>query len=369
MSIDLSNYAPEFSILMDKQPVPDPGIRKSAVSVQIKENLGNPAEYTLVLSDKLDITKQEFQWLDNPLLEVGNFIRIDIGYAISGLVQMIEGPIKVVSTSGFTSDIPKITLVGYDKSHQFLTQKTTVETSLKPEINDTFSDLAIKVAQQAGLEYSDDTIDKTTSYSDQIIKKAETYRDFLVDSAKRLGFEFFISRNKLFFKNQSNLENSDPRITYEWGKNLMQFTPTINTSELVNGVEIRGTLPDSKQEVAVRASHDNGKNTGIKWITPDEIAKKDSNGKDNIKTISDRIFSSKEEAVVMAQAELKRLDNTLVTGSCTVIGNPILTPGMTIELKNVGRRFSGTYYVTSVINTIDASGYTTRFDVQRSFIG
>jgi uncharacterized protein len=275
-----------------------------------------------------------------------------------------------VSTSGFTADIPKITLVGYDKSHQFLTQKTTVQTSLSPEKKDTFSDLAIKVAQQAGLEASiGNTIDKTTAYSDQIIKKAETYRDFLVDSAKRLGFEFFISRNKLFFKNQPNLEQSAPQMTYEWGKNLMQFTPTINTSELVTGVEIRGTLPDSKQEVAVRASHEEDKNIGVKWITPDKIAKKESSGKDNIKTIGDRIFSRKEEAKVMVIAELKRLDNTLVTGSCTVIGNPNLTPGITIELKNVGRRFSGKYYVTSVINTIDASGYTTRFDVQRSFIG
>ena len=114
MSTDLSSYAPEFSIFTNKQTVPDSNIRRSAVSVQINERISEAGEYTLVLSDKLDISKREFIWLDNPVLEVGNDIRIDIGYAISKLKKIIEGPIKSVSTSGFTSDIPKLTLVGYD---------------------------------------------------------------------------------------------------------------------------------------------------------------------------------------------------------------------------------------------------------------
>ena len=364
VSLDLTTYAPEFEIFVNKQTTPDREIRKSAVSIQINEKINEPAEYTLVLSDKLDIAKQEFQWLDNPVLEVGNFIRLDIGYAISKLEKIIEGPIKVVSTSGFTTDIPKITLVGYDKSHQFLTQKTTSEESLKPERNATFSDIVEKVAQKVGL---DSKVHKTKLYCPQMIKKAETYLDFLVDAAKRVGFEFFISRNKLYFVNQVNIEKSLPNMTFEWGKNLMQFTPTINASELVTGVEVRGTLPESKGEVAVTAKYEDGQ-TNVK-ITSGKIALKLNNGKDNIKTIGDRSFCNEEEARDMARAELERINLTLVTGSCTIVGNPLLEPGMTVELKNVGRRFNGVYYVTSVTNTIDASGYTTRFDVRRSFIG
>jgi phage protein D len=365
MSLDLSSYAPEFAIFTSKQPVPDLNIRRSAVSVQINERISEAGEYTLVLSDKIDIPKQEFIWLDNPILEVGNDVRIDIGYATSKLEKIIEGPIKAVSTSGFTSDIPKLTLVGYDKSHQLLTQKSTSEESPKPYKNDTFSDMAEKIAEQAGLEY---LVHKTKVYCTQMIKKPETYRDFLVDAAKRVGFEFFITRNKLYFVNSADLEKSSPGMIFEWGENLMQFTPTINASELVTGVEVRGLLPNSKEEVVVTANYDDVQSS-VKWITADKIASKLNDGKDNIKTIGDRSFSSKEEAEDLAKAELERLNQTLVTGSCTIIGNPLLTPGMTVDLRKVGRRFSGIYYVTNVTNTIDSNGYITAFDVRRSFIG
>lgn len=362
---DLSTYAPEFAIFVNKQTVPDRNIRRSAVSIQINEKISEAGEYTLVLSDKLDIPKQEFIWLDNPVLEVGNDIRIDVGYAISKLEKIIEGPIKAVSTSGFTADIPKLTLVGYDKSHQFLTQKSTSEGSPHPDKNDTFSDIAEKVAEEARLDF---LVHKTKVYWPLIIKKPETYRDFLVDAAKRVGFEFFITRNKLYFVNPADLEKSSPEMKFEWGKNLMQFTPTINASELVTGVEVRGLLPNSKEEVSVTANYDDGQ-SGVNWIAAGEIARKLNNGNDNIKTIGDRSFSSKEEAEDMAKAELERLNHTLVSGSCTIIGNPLLTPGMTVELNNVGRRFTGIYYVTSVTNTIDGNGYITTFDVRRSFIG
>ena len=365
MSIDLSNYAPEFAIFTSKQTVSDSNIRRSAVSVQINERISEAGEYTLVLSDKLDISKQEFIWLDNPILEVGNDVRIDIGYAISKLEKIIEGPIKTVSTSGFTSDIPKLTLVGYDKSHQLLTQKSTSEGSPHPDKNDTFSDMAKKIAEEAGLDH---IVHKTKVYWPQMIKKPETYRDFLVDAAKRVGFEFFITRNKLYFVNSADIEKSSPGMIFEWGKNLMQFTPTINASELVTGVEIRGLLPNSKEEVAVRANYDD-EQSGVKLITAGQIARKLNNGKENIKTIGDRSFYSKEEAEDLAKAELERLNRTLVSGSCTIIGNPLLTPGMTVDLRKVGRRFSGIYYVTSVTNTIDSNGYITTFDVRRSFIG
>ena len=365
ISSDLSNYAPEFEIFTSKQTVPDLKIRRSAVSVQINEKISEAGEYTLVLSDILDVSKQEFMWLDNPVLEVGNDVRIDLGYAISKLEKIIEGPIKAISTSGFTSDIPKLTLVGYDKSHQLLTQKSTSEGSPYPDKNDTFSDIAEKIAEEAGLEH---LVHKTKVYGSQIIKKPETYRDFLVDAAKRVGFEFFITRNKLYFVNPTDLEKSFPGMVFEWGKNLMQFTPTINASELVTGVEVRGLLPNSKEEVAVRANYDDGQSR-VKWINAGEIARKLNNENENIKTISDRSFSSKEEAEDLAKAELERINRTLVSGSCTIIGNPLLTPGMTVDLRNVGKRFSGIYYITSVTNTIDSNGYITTFDVRRSFIG
>jgi phage protein D len=364
LTVDLSRYAPEFEIFLSKEPVPDLEIRRSVVSIQVNERISEPAEFTLVLSDRLDVSKQEFKWLDNPVLEIGNIIRIDLGYATSKLEQIIEGPIKAISTSGFTSDIPKLTLVGYDKSHQFLTQKSTSEDIPSPDNNDTISDIARKVAQEANLDF---IIDETKVYWPLMTKKPETYRDFLVDAANRLGFETFVCRNTLHFINPFEREKSPPSMEFEWGKNLMQFTPTINASELVTGVEVRGLVQNSKQEVGVTANYDDGQPV-VNLIPAGEIARKLNNGKNNIKTIGDRSFYDEQEAKDMAKAELERLSHTLVSGSCTIIGNPLLTPGMTVELKNVGKTFNGRYYVKEVNNTV-SNGYTTTFEVRRSFIG
>ena len=49
-----------------------------------------------------------------------------------------------------------------------------------------------------------------------------------------------------------------------------------------------------------------------------------------------------------------------------VIGLPDLRPGDNVEIHGVGKRFSGTYYVTKVTHTLNAAGYLTEFDARRT---
>jgi phage protein D len=367
VSFDLSSYAPEFEIYINREVTPNARVRKSAVSVQINEQISDSAQYTLVLSDQLDIAKQEFVWLDNKMFDLGNYIRIDLGYAGSKLERMIEGPIKNLSTSGFSGDVPKLTLVGYDKSHNFLTEKSTSDESIKPDNKDTYSDIATKVAEKAGLE---PIVTDTDEYSPTIAKKPITLNDFLRDTARRVGYEFFISREKLYFINPSDPRKPPtPSMTFTWGKDLMQFAPTINTSDLVTGIEVRGHLPNSKTKV-VGIAKSGDEVVYEKGITASKLAAKMSEGKDNIKTVENKTFSSKQEADDMAKAELERMGRNLITASGVIVGNPNLLPGMWIEIKNVGERFSRRYYfVTSVTNNYGADGYTTSFNVRSSVIG
>jgi uncharacterized protein len=366
VALDLSTYSPDFRVYINKSKEPNGDLRSSAVSIKISEKVNDSAEYNLVLTDVLHAVRQEFQWLDNNLIDLGNFVGIDMGYAGSKLVRMIEGPIKSLSTSGFSGEVPKVTLVGYDKSHQILTEKSTSPKSVKPGNKDTYSKIAERIAVEAGLEA---VVDPTKEYAPTITKKPVTYNDFLRDAAKRVGFEFFVSRGKLFFINPSDPKKKpQPQMTFEWGKNLMQFTPTVNTANLVTGVEVRGHLPNSKVKVVAIAK--SGSETVYEeGITGSQIAQRLNNGKENIKTLENKVFSSKEEAEDIAKAELERLNRDLVTGSGTIVGSPGLTPGITIRLNRLGKRFTGNYFVTSVTNTIDSNGYTTSFNVRRNVIG
>jgi phage protein D len=364
--IDVSRYSPDFKIYVNKSKDPNGDLRSSAASIKISEKINDSAQYDLVLSDVLHAVKQGFQWLDNGLIDLGNFIGIDMGYTGSKFVRMIEGPIKSLSTSGFSGDIPKVTLVGYDKSHQILTEKSTSPKSLKPGVKTTYSEIAKNVATEVGLEA---VVDPTKEYDSTITKKPVTYNEFLLDAAKRVGFEFFVSRGKLHFVNPSDPKKKPtPKMTLEWGKDVIQFTPTINTANLVTGVEVRGHLPHSKAKVVAIAT--SGSETVYEQgTTGSQIAKKLSNGKENIKTLEDKVFSSKEEAEDIAKAELERLNRDLVTGAGTIVGNPDMIPGITIRLNRLGKRFTGNWYVTSVTNTIDSSGFATSFNVRRNVIG
>ena len=55
-------------------------------------------------------------------------------------------------------------------------------------------------------------------------------------------------------------------------------------------------------------------------------------------------------------------------GNAECIGIPQIEPMRTIKLENLGKRFSGRYYITSATHTINDSGYRTSFSVSKNSI-
>ena len=84
------------------------------------------------------------------------------------------------------------------------------------------------------------------------------------------------------------------------------------------------------------------------------------------KVSCDHNVASQEEANAMAKAQLQATSMGFITGRGSCIGEPRLEARTVIELKGLGRRFSGSYYVTSVTHTINGSGYRSDFDVRRN---
>ena len=355
--VDLSKYVPDFEIRLDVNEQKLFEIKNSTVNVQINEKFSSSSQFTLVIADELDLKSQTLKWLDSGIfLPEREVIKIKMGY-VGNLAEMMIGKIKNFSTSGFSSDIPQITLSGYDNSYFVLTEKSD-ELSKKT----TLDEIVKKIADDADLKSE---VDKTTKYRDIITKETGiSYYDFLKNEAKRIGYEFFVSRNKLYFINPR--KNVDPSHTFTWKKDLIQFQPVINTSELVTKVIVRGTPPDSKKKIvqSAKVGEEDAIDDGMK---PSELAQKIKN-KDAVKKIDNRTVNSKEEAKDLARAELNRIGDNLITGSCSAVGNVDLQPGQIVELKNVGKLFSGKYLVTEVNHAIGSSGYLTGFNVRRNVI-
>ena len=256
---DLSTYVPAFEIFIGGKPQPE--LRKSAVSISVNEKTGGePSQLTLVVADKFDVSTQKFIWLEeflseeSPLFNEGKKIDILMGY--EGYFQdIISANLKTISTSGFSSNITTLTLDGFDASHKLLTSKATgsVEDSLNILKGDTYSEIAKRLADKSNLKSE---IDKTNKYRDVTSKKYVTYMAFLKDAARLCGFEFFLTRNTLYFINPRKERSDKPMLTLKWHDNLLEFIPRINTAGLVPIVEVWGHLPNSKKRIVKRATAD-----------------------------------------------------------------------------------------------------------------
>ena len=372
---DLSTYVPEFKIFIGNEPQLE--LRKFATSISINEKVGgDPSQFTLVVGDTFDAPTQKFVWLEkflspqSPLYNEKEKIDIHIGYQ-GNLKKIISANLKSISTSGFSSDITRLTLVGYDASHKQLIDQSTgsISDSIKIEKNDTYSTIAEKLADQAGLEKQ---IDPTKKYRPVTIKKNVSYIDYLKDAAKLTGFEFFITRNTFYFidpRKERKVGNSDkPMLTLKWHVNLQEFVPTIDIAKLVPEVEVRGHLPNSNKLVVKKATtgqEDLVEPAGNGALTGSQIAERLKSKK--LKIIH-RNFSTEEEASDIAKAHLNITSDKLISASCAIVGNPDLTPGQYIKIEGIGKQLSGKYYVTDVTHTIDGSGFSTKFNVSKNSI-
>ena len=85
-------------------------------------------------------------------------------------------------------------------------------------------------------------------------------------------------------------------------------------------------------------------------------------------SICTKRVATREEAEALARHYFNKMAMELITGEGSCIGNLKVKAGQVVELKELGKRFSGLYYVTSSKHNISEKGYTTYFNVKRSAI-
>jgi phage protein D len=368
--VDLSSYAPEFEIKIDNMGVEvGQKLRENTISVSINERIGDASQLTLFVADKFDVQKQNFIWLekflskDSPLYDPEKKITVSIGYA-KKLKPIIIANLKSISTSGFSSDITRLTLTCFDSSHELLTKMSSgkSEKEIVIEKNDTYSKIAEKIARSAKLVPN---ITPTNDYRQITVKKNIPYLDFLKNAAKRVGYHFFISRGILYFIDPRKADGLGTQFVFRWNVNLKEFVPKIDLSKIVSEVEFRGYAADSRELIKEKAS------TGEEDVlekgnkTASQLAK--GLGIEKI-LITDTNVDTKQEASDFAKARLNILSDKIITASCSIVGEPNLFPGQYVSVEGVGEHLSGKYYVMDVTHTIDGTGYTTKFNLSKNNI-
>jgi phage protein D/phage baseplate assembly protein gpV len=338
-------YAPDFDVKI-KGLTMAADIRMAVIDLTYESSIDTADMFTLQLNNA------DLRFTDSALFDVGNDVEIYIGYGGS-LEPMMLGEITAVSPSFPQSGAPTITVTGYDKSHRLRHNKPSRSTFKS------MRDSAI-AAQIAGENQLIPVVDLCPMPSRPSVQQTVSDWAFLNDLAERNFFQVYVYWDKLYFiapRPQTDL------VTLEWGKNLCSFNPRLSTSGQFGIQIIRGYDYKLAQTiVAVLPAIDLGSDLdniterlGKEFI--DQLVHLGKN------VIQHHQVNSYADAVVLAKSVLKQILDGLYEGSGTCIGMPKLRAGNTVNIKGLGKRFSGKYTLSKVTQTINEGGYQTRFEV------
>lgn len=357
-NVDTSYYVPTFEIsLKDRTLSPS-----DVISADVDESVEKPAMFTLTLNETLDMDTQELTWLDKQrdLIMPGNKVEILFGYV--GRLQKFKGVIKALSPSFSASGVPSLRVEGYDKSHDM--QKG--ENKFKKK-NVKYSDVAKEMAKKYDLS---DTEVAGKDKKHPWVKRNKRENDYalLKRLAQRIGYEFFVRCDVLYFRPPE--DKGQKAASFEYRKNFISFSPRLTTAPAVHQVTVIGWDEKTKKKIkAVATLADIKSNLGVQDF--DKLLE-DAGGKKTRKKIEGRVVKSKEDAKLLAAAELKRFNNGFIGGSLEIMGDPCLRPGMTVEVtltksKSTSKKnwFNGMYYIKGAKHSFGDSGYTTTLDVRR----
>ena len=342
---------PNIKILVEGQKL-SPNANADLIRAQVFEDIDVPSMFTLELSS-WDLAKGKFTWVDDDLFEVGNEVEIQMGYA-SNLKTVITGEITGLEPEFTQGSSPTLLVRGHDLRHRLLRGTQT-----KSFVKMTDSDIASQIARAKGLNPN---VKNSEVKLDYVIQHNQTDWEFLQSRANRIGYEMLIDKKTFYFQPCQN--DSQKILTLKFNENLSEFYPRLTTMEQTGGVEVRGWIPKDKEEVVGKAnagkegSKMGGKTTGPKVV--------ETFGK-SVSTIVSQPVSTKAEADQIALGQLKNTAITYIIATGTCPGTPTLKIGKVVEVKDVGKRFSGSYYVTSTEHTYSAKGgYQTLFTARRT---
>ncbi|MFO8101349.1 MAG: VgrG-related protein [Dehalococcoidia bacterium] len=320
-------------------------VTDAIISVEVDDSLTLPDMFAVHLRDS------NLRWVDDDTFSVGASVEISGKTAEGTETLILSGEITGIEP-WLTSDRgPTIVLRGYDESHR-LNRNTKTQSFIQM----TDSDIAQKIARDAGLQSE---VDSTSEVHDYVLQDNKTDWEFLIARAQRVGYRVLVKEGKLHFKQFAGATEQTP--TVEWAEDLLEFNARLTTARQVSEVIVQGWDPDEQQQIVGSATRPNDM---------PEIGQSEEGGPASEvfggsarEILVNRPVSTQAEADILAQSICDEIGQGFIEGECIITGNPRVQAGAIVEIVGVGDRFSGNYRVTHAVHRYDASGYKTEFSI------
>jgi phage protein D len=299
--------------------------------------------------------QERFVVIDSDQFKPGTEIKIKMGYG-STLDTMLVGEITALCPEYTDNGAVVLRVSGYDRLYRLgFGRKTRSFRNMKD------SDIVSQIAQDWQLTPQADATDVLHDY---VLQSNQTDREFLTERANRLRYELRVEDRTLYFQKAKEDGGSVTTLTY--GEDLIEYFPVLSTVNQTSKVEVRGWSVKDKKAVLGEAGASDvvatmaGRQTGGKVST--DVAGETK------RILSHENAPTKDEAEGLARAALNRVVTAFITGEGRCAGRPEIKAGSVVELKGLGERFNGLYYIASCTHSIGPRGYHTFFTTRRTAV-
>lgn len=283
-----------------------------------------------------------FEWMDNSTLSVGAEVEIQAKANETGVnqpqnVSLLKGFITALDPVFDEDGSARMVVRGSDSLFK-LQRGTKTRTYVRQKDSDILS----KLVGEHGLSLE---MTATSELYEYVLQDDVSDYEFLLHLARRNGFVVVADGRSLKVKAPDAL--GFPEVILKWGRDLLEFQPTVSIGGQVNSVTVQGWDYKQKQAITGQATSPE--------LVPVEIglgkrgsalAQEAASAQAKLHVVA--TSPTVADANKLAQATLNRMGAADIVGEGRCFGNPKVKAGGKLKLQGLGTRFSGVYLVTRV---------------------
>jgi len=355
-------YLSDPLIKIEGQPA-SPELLKDLLQMTVEESLHLPAMFTLVIHNSYIPTSDRAQnqpWRHEQIFKIGKKVTLgfkssttqDLNFRNEKTKILVEGEVTGLEVHFNEKSEANIIVRGYDFSHRLHRGRYN-----RSFLNMTDSNIVKRIAKEVGINTG--IIDDSGEVHKYVFQENQTNMEFLQERAARIGFDLFITEDKINFCKPESQASLD----LKWLVDISKFSTRVTSAEQVSSVEVRGWDYSQKRLISSKANKE-------KQITKtgNQLGSSTSSAFRNLANpkmiVVDKPVVTQKQADVMAQALCDELGGEFIYADGKAFGNPEIRPRRVIRLQELGDRYSGQYYVTETRHFYNGRVYETDFSVR-----
>jgi uncharacterized protein len=334
------------------------------MQISYTDSLDRIDSYKLTVNN-WDAEALTFKYSDGREFLPGVELEIFMGYlGRDALRRMITGKITSQEPAFPSSGHSTLEVGGENLLHTLQNDKRSVAYRDKTD-----SEIARQIGRRLGIEVRTDR---------EAVQGEERYRYILQDNtpsilfllarAHQVGYDLYVDEDPsgrfLHFGPSVGVRKVTYQLTY--GRSLIDFKPTLNTSDQVGSLTVRSWDNVNKRLIEHTARRDQLRIRGVGEAGGQKEI--DRSFAQVQEVVASTPVQTPQEARTVAREALEHNAKEMLKASGSTVGLPDLRAGSVIHVDGVGTRYTGRYFVTSTTHNIGDGGYTTQFTCRREEI-